>query len=181
MRNFKIFKESKMKNKALIAAFAVGFLGCINLNAYGSDVFNKHLRGEAKEEVVDCDDPKNLPLDIGGRLVGGKEECFVNRGTAARAKRELDMTIGRNPVTGKVTSKAKLLGGDKATNDLEKAQMNYGDKKFKLEEAEKAYADNPSVKNSNRLEKARKAFKKAQLDLEAAEEIKAKADMKKAK
>ena len=134
----------------------------------------------AKEEV-DCSDPKNLPLDIGGTLIGGKKECFVNRGTAARAKRELDMTIGRNPVTGKVTSKAELLGGDKATNDLEKAQMNYGDKKFKLEEAEKAYDDNPSTKNSNRLEKARKAFKKAQLDLEAAEEIKAKADMKKAK
>lgn len=96
----------------------------------------------AKEEV-DCSDPKNLPLDIGGTLIGGKKECFVNRGTAARAKRELDMTIGRNPVTGKVTSKAELLGGDKATNDLEKAQMNYGDKKFKLEEAEKAYADGP--------------------------------------
>ncbi|WP_234399213.1 hypothetical protein [Campylobacter concisus] len=134
----------------------------------------------AKEEV-DCSDPKNLPLDIGGTLIGGKKECFVNRGTAARAKRELDMTIGRNPVTGKVTSKAELLGGDKATNNLEKAQKNYGDKKFKLEEAEKAYADNPSVKNSNRLEKARKAFEKAQIDLKGAEEIKAKADMKKAK
>ena len=35
-------------------------------------------------------------------------ECDVNRGTAERAKRELDMTIGRNPVTGKVTSKAEL-------------------------------------------------------------------------
>ena len=174
-----------MRNKALIAAFVVGFLGCINLNADGSDVFNKHLRGEAKEEVVDCDDPKNTPNYIGGSMVSGKEECDVNRGTAARAKRELDRTIGRNPVTGKVTSKAELLGGDKATNNLEKAQKNYGDKKFKLEEAEKAYADNPSVKNSNCnsncLEKARKAFKKAQLDLEAAEEIKAKADMKKAK
>ena len=175
-----------MKNKALIAAFVVGFLGCINLNAYyGSDVFNKHLRGEAKEEVVDCDDPKNRPNFIGGVMISGKEECDVNRGTAARAKRDLDLTIGRNPVTGKVTSKAKLLGGDKATNNLEKAQKSYGDKKFKLEEAEKAYADNPSVKNSNCnsncLEKARKAFKKAQLDLEAAEEIKAKADMKKAK
>ena len=169
-----------MRNKALIAAFAVGFLGCINLNADGSDVFNKHLRGEAKE-VVDCSDPKNTPRYAGGFMIGGKEECDVNRGTAARAKRELDMTIGRNPVTGKVTSKAKLLGGDKATNNLEKAQMNYGDKKFKLEEAEKAYADNPSTKNSNRLEKARKAFKKAQIDLKGAEEIKAKADMKKAK
>ena len=174
-----------MRNKALITAFVVGFLGCINLNAYyGSDVFNKHLRGEAKE-VIDCDDPKNIPNYIGGSMVSGKEECDVNRGTAARAKRDLDLTIGRNPVTGKVTSKAELLGGDKATNNLEKAQKNYGDKKFKLEEAEKAYADNPSVKNSNCnsncLEKARKAFKKAQLDLEAAEEIKAKADMKKAK
>ena len=170
-----------MRNKALIAAFVVGFVGCINLNAYyGSDVFNKHLRGEAKE-VIDCDDPKNLPLDIGGRLIGGKEECFVNRGTAARAKRELDMTIGRNPVTGKVTSKAELLGGNKATNNLEKAQKNYGKREFELEEAEKAYADNPSVKNSNRLEKARKAFKKAQLDLEAAEEIKAKDDRRNAK
>ena len=169
-----------MRNKALIAAFVVGFVGCINLNADGSDVFNKHLRGEAKE-VVDCSDPKNTPRYAGGFMIGGKEECGVNRGTAARAKRELDRTIGRNPVTGKVTSKAELLGGDKATNDLEKAQKSYGDKKFKLEEAEKAYADDPSTKNSNRLEKARKAFKKAQLDLEAAEEIKAKADMKKAK
>ena len=169
-----------MRNKALIAAFVVGFLGCINLNADGSDVFNKHLRGEAKE-VVDCSDPKNTPRYAGGFMIGGKEECGVNRGTAARAKRELDRTIGRNPVTGKVTSKAELLGGNKATNNLEKAQMNYGDKKFKLEEAEKAYADNPSTKNSNRLEKARKAFEKAQIDLKGAEEIKAKTDMKKAK
>jgi putative lipoprotein len=134
----------------------------------------------AKEEV-DCSDPKNRPDMIAGILVGGKKECYVNRGTAARAKRDLDLTIGRNPATGKVTSKAELLGGDKATNDLEKAQMNYGDKKFKLEEAEKAYADDPSTKNSNRLDKARKAFKKAQIDLKGAEEIKAKADMKKAK
>ena len=173
-----------MRNKALIAAFVVGFLGCINLNADGSDVFNKHLRGEAKE-VVDCSDPKNTPRYAGGFMIGGKEECDVNRGSNERVKRSFDGTIGRNPVTGKVTSKAELLGGNKATNSLEKAQMNYGDKKFKLEEAEKAYADNPSVKNSNCnsncLEKARKAFKKAQLDLEAAEEIKAKADMKKAK
>ena len=134
----------------------------------------------AKEEV-DCSDPKNLPLDIGGTLIGEKKECFVNRGTAARAKRELDMTIGRNPVTGKVTSKAELLGGDKATNDLEKAQMNYGNKKYELEKAEELYQSNPSTKNSNRLEKARKAFEKAQIDLKGAEEIKAKADMKKAK
>ena len=170
-----------MKNKALIAAFVVGFVGCINLNAYGSDVFNKHLRGEAKEEVVDCDDPKNTPNYIGGSIVSGKEECGVNRGTAARAKRDLDLTIGRNPVTGKVTSKAELLGGDKATNNLEKAQMNYGNKKYELEKAEELYQSNPSTKNSNRLEKARKAFKKAQIDLKGAEEIKAKADMKKAK
>ena len=169
-----------MRNKALIAAFAVGFLGCINLNADGSDVFNKH-KGQVAKEEVDCNDPKNLPRDIGGTLIGGKKECFVNTGTAARAKRDLDLTIGRNPVTGKVTSKAELLGGNKATNNLEKAQKNYGKKEFELEEAEKAYADNPSVKNSNRLEKARKAFEKAQIDLKGAEEIKAKADMKKAK
>ena len=171
-----------MRNKALIAAIAVGFVGCINLNAYeiNSDVFNKHKKQEVKEKV-DCSDPKNRPNYIGGSIVSGKEECGVNRGTAARAKQELDRTIGRNPVTGKVTSKAELLGGDKATNNLEKAQKNYGDKKFKLEEAEKAYADNPSVKNSNRLEKARKAFKKAQLDLEAAEEIKAKDDRRNTK
>ena len=181
MKNLKFLGE-KMKNKALIAAFVVGFLGCINLNAFevNSDVFNKH-KGQVAKEEVDCNDPKNLPRDIGGTLIGGKKECFVNTGTAARAKRDLDLTIGRNPVTGKVTSKAELLGGDKATNNLEKAQKSYGDKKFKLEEAEKAYADNPSVKNSNRLEKARKAFEKAQIDLKGAEEIKAKADMKKAK
>ena len=163
MRNFKIFKESKMKFINLLVVVALGA-----------------TFSYAKEEV-DCSDPKNRPDMIAGILVGGKKECFVNRGTAARAKRDLDLTIGRNPVTGKVTSKAELLGGDKATNNLEKAQKNYGDKKFKLEEAEKAYADNPSVKNSNRLEKARKAFEKAQIDLKGAEEIKAKADMKKAK
>ena len=168
-----------MKNKALITAFVVGFVGCINLNAYGSDVFNKHLRGEAKKEVVDCDDPKNRPDMIAGMLVGGKEECYI---TAKQAKRNLDGTIGRNPVTGKVTSKAELLGGDKATNNLEKAQMNYGKKKYELEDAEELYQSNPSTKNSNRLEKARKAFEKAQIDLKGAEEIKrAKADMRKAK
>ncbi|WP_258030242.1 hypothetical protein [Campylobacter concisus] len=113
--------------------------------------------------------------------MGGKKECFVNRGTAERAKRSLDLTIGRNPVTGEVTSRAKLAGGDNATMRLEKAQMNYGNKKYELEKAEELYQSNPSTKNSNRLEKARKAFKKAQLDLEGAEEIKAKADMKKAK
>jgi len=91
------------------------------------------------------------------------------------------MTIGRNPVTGKVTSKAELLGGDKATNNLEKAQMDYGKKKVELEEAEKIYAEDASVKNSRRVDKARKSFKQAQLDLEAAEEIKEKADRKKDK
>ena len=59
--------------------------------------------------------------------------------------------------------------------------MNYGSKKYELEKAEELYQSNPSTKNSNRLEKARKAFEKAQLDLKGAEEIKAKADMKKAK
>ena len=151
-------KESKMK---LINLFLIAALGATFSYA---------------KEKVDCSDPKNLPRLIGDMLIGGKKECFVNRGTAARAKRELDMTIGRNPVTGKVTSKAELLGGNKATNNLEKAQMNYGKKKYELEEAEKAYDDNPSIKNSNRLEKARKAFEKAQLDLEAAEEIKARDD-----
>ena len=171
-----------MRNKALIATFVVGFLGCINLNAYeiNSDVFNKHKNQEVKEKV-DCSDPKNRPNYIGGVMVSGKTECLVNSGSKEKVKRSFDGTIGRNPVTGKVTSKAELLGGDKATNDLEKAQKSYGDKKFKLEEAEKAYADNPSTKNSNRLEKARKAFKKAQIDLKGAEEIKAKADMRKAK
>ena len=163
MRNFKIFKENKVK-----------FINLLVIAALGATL------SYAKEEV-DCSDPKNRPDMIAGILVGGKKECYVNRGTAARAKRDLDLTIGRNPVTGKVTSKAELLGGDKATNNLEKAQKSYGDKKFKLEEAEKAYADNPSTKNSNRLEKARKAFEKAQIDLKSAEEIKAKADMKKAK
>jgi len=133
--------------------------------------------------AVDCSDPKNRPRNIAGTLIGGKEECY--RENKRDSKRDFDATIGRNPVTGKVTSKAELLGGNKATNNLEKAQMNYGNKKYELEKAEELYADNPSVKNSNCnsncLEKARKAFKKAQLDLEAAEEIKAKADMKKAK
>ena len=156
-----------MKSKALICVLLLSLFSSISFAA------------------VDCSDPKNRPRLIAGMLIGGKKECYINTGSAKGAKRSLDGTIGRNPVTGKVTSKAELLGGDKATNNLEKAQMNYGDKKFKLEEAEKAYADNPSVKNSNCnsncLEKARKAFKKAQLDLEGAEEIKAKADMKKAK
>ena len=84
----------------------------------------------------------------------------------------MDLTIGRNPVTGKVTSKAELAGGDKATNNLEAAQQNFGKAKTEFEEAEKVYADDASVKNSRRVDNARKAFKQAQLDLEAAEEIK---------
>jgi len=91
------------------------------------------------------------------------------------------MTIGRNPVTGKVTSKAELAGGDKAINNLEAAQQNFGKAKTELEEAEELYKSNPSTKYSNRLDKARKAFKQAKLDLEAAEEIKEKADRKKDK
>ena len=134
------------------------------------------------KEKVDCDDPKNLPRLVAGMLIGGGEkECYVNRGTAERAKRSLDLTIGRNPVTGKVTSKAELAGGDKATNNLEAAQQNFGKAKTEFEEAEKVYADDASVKNSRRVDKARKAFKQAQLDLKAAEEIKEKADRKKDK
>ncbi|MGF7492440.1 hypothetical protein [Campylobacter concisus] len=152
-----------MKSKALICVLLLSLFSSISFAA------------------VDCSDPKNRPRLIAGMLIGGKKECYINTGSAKGAKRSLDGTIGRNPVTGKVTSKAELLGGDKATNNLEKAQKSYGDKKFKLEEAEKAYADNPSTKNSNSLEKARKAFEKAQIDLKGAEEIKAKDDMKKAK
>ncbi|WP_462102556.1 hypothetical protein [Campylobacter concisus] len=150
-----------MKSKVLICVLLLSLFSSISLAA------------------VDCSDPKNRPQDIGGTLIGGKKECY--RENKRDSKRDFDATIGRNPVTGKVTSKAELLGGNKATNNLEKAQMNYGNKKYELEKAEELYADDPSIKNSNRLEKARKAFKKAQLDLEAAEEIKAKADMKKAK
>lgn len=152
-----------MKNKALIITL---ILGAFSLSAFGK---------------VDCNDPKNRPRDIGGRLIGGVKECFVNRGTAERAKRELDMTIGRNPVTGKVTSKAELAGADNPTMNLETAQMNFGKAKTELEEAQKVYTDDTSVKNSRRVDKARKAFKQAQLDLEAAEEIKEKADRRKDK
>ena len=151
-----------MKFKILIIALV--------LSAFSLSAFAK----------VDCSDPKNRPRDIGGILRGGKKECYRNL-NAETAKRDLDLTIGRNPVTGKVTSRAKLAGGDNATMRLENAQMNYGKKKYELEEAEKFYADDPSVKNSNRLDKARKAFKKAQLDLEAAEEIKAKDDRRNTK
>ena len=149
-----------MKIKVLVIALV--------LSAFSLSVFAK----------VDCSDPKNRPRNIAGTLMGGKKECYL---TAEQAKRDLDLTIGRNPVTGKVTSRANLAGGDNATMRLENAQMNYGRKKAELEEAEKFYADDPSVKNSNRLDKARKAFKKAQLDLEAAEEIKAKDDRRNTK
>ena len=147
-----------MKIKVLVIALV--------LSAFSLSAFAK----------VDCSDPKNRPRNIAGTLMGGKKECYL---TAEQAKRDLDLTIGRNPVTGEVTSRAKLAGGDNATMRLENAQMNYGKKKYELEEAEKFYADDPSTKNSNRLDKARKAFKKAQLDLEAAEEIKEKADRRK--
>ena len=151
-----------MKIKVLVIALV--------LSAFSLSAFAK----------VDCSDPKNRPRVIAGILMGGKKECYRNL-NAETAKRDLDLTIGRNPVTGKVTSKAELLGGNKATNNLEKAQMNYGKRKMELEDAEELYADDPSIKNSNRLEKARKAFKKAQLDLEAAEEIKAKDDRRNTK
>ena len=59
--------------------------------------------------------------------------------------------------------------------------MNFGKAEQALKDAEEAYEGDRSVKNSRRVDKARKAFKQAQLDLEAAEEIKGKADMRKAK
>ena len=102
-------------------------------------------------------------------MIGGKMECSINRGTAERAKRDLDTTIGRNLVTGKVTSKAELAGADNPTMNLETAQMNFGKAKTELEEAQKVYTDDASVKNSRRV------------DIEAAEEIKEKADKKKDK
>ena len=166
-----------MKIKVLIFTL---FLGIFNLSAYGNyDVFHKEKNNTTKEKV-DCSDPKNRPRDIGGILRGGKKECYRNL-NAETAKRDLDLTIGRNPVTGEVTSRAKLAGGDNATMRLENAQMNYGKKKYELEEAEELYQSNPNTKYSNRLDKARKAFKQAQLDLEAAEEIKAKDDRRNTK
>ncbi len=165
-----------MKNILFIIAL---FLGISNLNAYEGnfDVFHKEKNNTTKEKV-DCSDPKNRPRNIAGTLMGGKKECYL---TAEQAKRNLDGTIGRNPVTGKVTSRANLAGGDNATMRLENAQMNYGRKKVELEEAEELYQSNPNTKYSNRLDKARKAFKQAQLDLEAAEEIKAKDDRRNTK
>ena len=165
-----------MKNILFIIAL---FLGISNLNAYEGnfDVFHKEKNNTTKE-TVDCSDPKNRPRNIAGTLMGGKKECYL---TAEQAKRNLDGTIGRNPVTGKVTSRANLAGGDNATMRLENAQMNYGRKKVELEEAEELYQSNPNTKYSNRLDKARKAFKQAQLDLEAAEEIKSKDDRRNTK
>ena len=165
-----------MKTLVLIITF---FLSISTLNAYEGDfdVFHKEKNNTNKEKV-DCSDPKNRPRNIAGTLMGGKKECYL---TAKQAKRNLDGTIGRNPVTGEVTSRAKLAGGDNATMRLENAQMNYGRKKAELEEAEELYQSNPSTKNSNRLDKARKAFKQAQLDLEAAEEIKGKDDRRNTK
>lgn len=148
-----------MKNKALIIAM---LLSVLNLSIFAA---------------VDCSDPKNRPRMIGGVLTGG-EECYL---TAKQAKRNLDGTIGRNPVTGKVTSRAELAGADNPTMNLETAQMNFGKAEQALKDAEEAYEGDRSVKNSRRVDKARKAFKQAQLDLEAAEEIKEKADRKKDK
>jgi len=171
-----------MKNKKIIFTVFISIFTCLNLNAYeiNSDVFKKEKDNTIKEKV-DCDDPKNRPNYIGGVMISGKKECLVNSGSKEKVKRSFDGTIGRNPVMGKVTSKAELAGGDKATNNLEAAQINFGKKKVELEEAEKVYADDASVKNSRRVDKARKAFEKAQRDLEAAEEVKEKADRKKDK
>ena len=150
-----------MKNKALIIAM---LLSVLNLSIFAA---------------VDCSDPKNRPRMIGGVLTGGGgEEGYL---TAKQAKRNLDGTIGRNPVTGKVTSRAELAGADNPTMNLETAQMNFGKAEQALKDAEEAYEGDRSVKNSRRVDKARKAFKQAQLDLEAAEEIKEKADRKKDK
>nr|WP_314476495.1 hypothetical protein [uncultured Campylobacter sp.] len=150
-----------MKNKALIIA--------VLLSAFSLSAFAK----------VDCSDPKNRPRLVAGMLIGGGKECY--RLSKEDSKRDFDATIGRNPVTGKVTSKAELAGADNPTMNLETAQMNFGKKKVELEEAEKVYKDDASVKNSRRVDKARKSFEKAQRDLEVAEEIKEKADKKKDK
>ncbi|WP_156318383.1 hypothetical protein [Campylobacter showae] len=114
-------------------------------------------------------------------MISGKKECLVNSGSKEKVKRSFDGTIGRNPITGKVTSKAELAGADNPTMNLETAQMNFGKAEQALKDAEEAYEGDRSVKNSRRVDKARKAFKQAQLDLEAAEEIKEKADRKKDK
>ena len=106
-------KALKMKNKTLIYILLFSLFSSISFAA------------------VDCSDPKNRPRFIGGVMISaGKKECDVARGSAARAKEDLDLTIGRNPVTGKVTSRAELAGRDNATMRLENAQMNYGRKKL---------------------------------------------------
>ncbi len=106
-------KALKMKNKMLIYILLFSLFLSISFAA------------------VDCSDPKNRPRFIGGVMISaGKKECDVARGSAARAKENLDLTIGRNPVTGKVTSRAELAGRDNATMRLENAQMNYGRKKL---------------------------------------------------
>ena len=130
--------------------------------------------------AIDCSDPKNLPRLIGGRLIGGEKECLVSRGSIERAKRSLDGTIGENPATDEVISKDKLAEADQETINLKTAQMNYDNKKLELEEAEKAYAKDISVDNSRRVKKAHQELKEAQLKLEVAEEIKHKADRRKA-
>mgnify|MGYP000862077320 FL=1 len=151
-----------MKNKALIITL---ILGAFSLSAFGK---------------VDCDDPKNRPRAIAGILTGGHKDCY-RKNNAKDTKLDLEMTIGRNPVTGKITSKAELAGADNPTMNLETAQMNFGKAEQALKDAEEAYEGDRSTKNSRRVDKARKAFKQAQLDLEAAEEIKEKADKKKGK
>ena len=106
-------KALKMKNKMLIYILLFSLFLSISFAA------------------VDCSDPKNRPRFIGGVMISaGKKECDVARGSAARAKENLDLTIGRNPVTGKVTSRAELAGRDNATMRLENAQMTYGRKKL---------------------------------------------------
>ena len=94
-----------MKNKALLYVLLLSLFSSISFAA------------------VDCSDPKNRPRMIAGMLVGGKKECD-RKNDAKKTKLDLDVIIGRNPVTGKVTSKAELLGGNKATNNLEKAQLD---------------------------------------------------------
>ena len=106
-------KALKMKNKMLIYILLFSLFLSISFAA------------------VDCSDPKNRPRFIGGVMISaGKKECDVARGSAARAKENLDLTIGSNTVTGKVNTRAELAGRDNATMRLENAQMNYGRKKL---------------------------------------------------
>lgn len=155
-------KVIKMKSKTLLHILLLSLLSSTSFAA------------------IDCNDPKNLPRLIGGMLIGGEKECLVSRGSIERAKRSLDGTIGKDPATDEVTSKAKLAEADQETINLKTAQMNYDNKKLELEEAEKAYAKDISVENSRRVKKAHQELKEAQLKLEVAEEIKSKADRIKA-